>query len=114
MLKRLDLFLCFLGLGFIGLIAWDCYKSPSHLPEGLLYVIRRTPDSYPSEISQDVQKRTDSMAQDIRKQIAASKTGCISVVGLPNALCIGPMQVASPVPSVEPSTESSAEASVQP
>jgi bifunctional DNA-binding transcriptional regulator/antitoxin component of YhaV-PrlF toxin-antitoxin module len=107
MLKRLDLFLCLIGFTFIVVVVWDCYKSASHLPEGLWYVLRRTPDAYPAEIRTDINQiqvtadqkleaRSAEIAEEIRKQIEDSNTGCISFSGLPNAVCFGAKQTASP------------------
>jgi hypothetical protein len=113
MLKRLDIFLCLIGLAFIGVVAWDCYKSASHLPEGLWYVFRRAPDAYPADIQTNINQiqitadkkleaRAAEITGEIRKQVEDSKTGCISISGFPNLLCVGAKQTTSPKPSVQP------------
>lgn len=92
MLKKLDLLLSIAGILFLTLLGIDFWKSDSIVPEGLIYTIVRSPETYPSEIKKDMEQFQVEIAEAITEEIENNKTGCISLRGLPNAICVGTKQ----------------------
>ena len=109
-MKTIDFTLSIMGFLFVALIGVDIARSESFLPEGILYTIFRTTETYPQEVSREieaVQSEVDDIrrqsevdleqarreiAEQILRELEAERTGCISFAGMPNAICLGPRQ----------------------